>query len=510
MNKIINANINGFVFNIDEMAYEKLKNYLETIRQKVKSEEVMTDIENRIAELFDYKLKNGAQAIFDKDIEDIMSQIGSPEQFGQDDADGETGSENTSSTATNTSSGNRKRYRRLYRNEDDKIIGGVCSGIAAYFGIDPLFLRIGFAISLFAFGTGILLYLFLMLVLPKALTPSEKLEMMGEPVDFNNLSKTIEKDFKEAYDRYKPEVKTGFERFLEVLVKVGAIVLIIFLVSIFIPVGFGIFTSIGVASWFIPVLSSYVFLTHTEGLLILIGLLLFLLIPLIGAAYKLIRIVFKTKPMNKAVSIGMSILWFIGFCLLAFSTYNIGTQFSSSSKISTSDTMQIADRSKEILIRATDTDPHSRFIIKSDDGDEHYSIHTREDMKEFIDDKIGRNIEMKIVRGFSDKPVINIIRKSNGGNGLDAGKFAAGIQYNYVITDSSILLDDFFTIKSQQLWRNQRIKILIEMPKDLKFYIDKSCSGLMDEHHFRDYEEDYDGSIYNKTLKVDEKGNIVN
>ena len=91
MNKIISANINGFVFNIDELAYEKLKQYLDRIKEHVRNEEVMTDIENRIAELFDYKLKNGSQAIFDRDVEDIIQQIGSPEQFGNEEAEDAVG-----------------------------------------------------------------------------------------------------------------------------------------------------------------------------------------------------------------------------------------------------------------------------------------------------------------------------------------------------------------------------------------------------------------------------------
>src|SRR5574343_631075 len=174
MHKIISANINGFIFSVDEKAYEHLRQYLDSIRQKVKNEEVMTDIENRIAELFDYKIKNGSQAILMKDVEEIISQIGSPEQFG-----GEEHEEEKTQRAE-TSSFQRRKYRRLYRNEDDKMIGGVCSGLAAYFGIDPMLVRVAFALSFFAFGTGFLLYIFLMVIVPKAVTPSEKLEMMGE------------------------------------------------------------------------------------------------------------------------------------------------------------------------------------------------------------------------------------------------------------------------------------------------------------------------------------------
>lgn len=503
MNKIISANINGFVFNIDEKAYEKLKNYLERIKENVKNDEVMMDIENRIAELFDYRLKNGSQAIFDRDVEDIIQQIGSPEQFGQEEL------ENGKESKKESNYSERRKYRRLYRNEDDKVIGGVCSGIASYFGIDPLFLRIGFAVSLFAFGTGILLYIFLMIVLPVAATPAEKLEMMGEPVDFNNLSKTIEKDFKDAYNRYQPEVKTGFERFLEILVRVGAVVLIIFLISLFVPVSIGIFTSVGVASWFLPIINSYMFLSPNEGIIILIGLILFFVVPLIGAGYKLVRVVFKTKPMNKVLSILLSIFWFIGFCLLSYSTYNIGQEFSSSSSIVQTDTIDVA-QGGTIVIRARNTEGKQRFIINDRDGDEKISIHSREDFKDFLDDRIGRNIELKIVKGYASKPVITVIKRSNGRNRLLAGEYSNKIGYNYQKSDSSVLFDDYFTTGSDQLWRNQKIRIIIEIPKNFKFVIDGSCSGIMNDRHFDDYDDYEEGSIFNKQLHIDEQGKIVN
>lgn len=504
MNKIISANINGFVFNIDELAYEKLKQYLDRIKEHVRNEEVMTDIENRIAELFDYKLKNGSQAIFDRDVEDIIQQIGSPEQFGNEEAeDSSQGHKRASDTHE------RKKYRRLYRNDDDKIIGGVCSGIAAYFGIDPLFLRIGFAISLFAFGTGVLLYLFLMIILPKATTPAEKLEMMGEPVDFNNLGKTIEKDIKDAYNRYQPDVKTGFERFLEVLVKVGAIVLIIFMISIFVPVSIGVFTSVGIASWFLPLINSYMFLSPNEGVIILIGLILFFIVPIIGAGYKLVRIAFKVKPMNRVLSIVLSIFWFIGFCLLSYSTYHIGQEFSSSSSVVQTDTMLIKSGGT-IVIRARNTEGKQRFIINDREGDEKISIHSREDFKEFIDDKIGRNIELKVVKGYGDKPVITVLKRSNGKNRQVASEYANLIRYDYEKSDSVLLFDDYFTTGSEQLWRNQKVRVIIEMPSQYNFIIDGSCSGIMNDRHFDDYDDYEEGSIFNKQLHIDESGKIVN
>ncbi len=507
MNKIITANINGFVFQIDEAAYENLKSYLSGIRHKVNNDEVLSDIENRIAELFDYKLKNGSQAIFNHDVQDIMNQIGNPDQFGNEESEGQD------TAPASPEPPRRKGYRRLYRNEDDKVIGGVCSGIAAYFDIDPLIIRIAFAVSFFGFGFGFLIYLFLMIVLPKAITPAEKLEMRGEPVDYKNISRTLEKDFKDAYERYKPEVKTGFERFVEIAVKIGAIILIIFLISIFIPGSFGILASIGIASWSLPVLSSYMFTSYTESIIILIGLILFLLIPVIGLGYKLVRIAFKTRPMGRVFTISLSVLWAAGFCLLAYSTFNIGQQFSSSYKITSSDTLGQLDQSHTVVIRARQSHDHSEFVVKDGDGDQHISIHSRQDMKEFLDEKISENIDFRVIRGLGNKPVMKISRRSAGRTRQIAAENAEKMGYNYTVMDSTIYLDDFFSLGNQQLWRNQKVVVTLEMPEGYRMYIDPSCDRLFDDS---DFNRHYDYRHYHhhdrftgKNLKVDANGVVV-
>jgi len=497
MNKIISANINGFIFRVDEKAYEHLRQYLDSIRQKVKNEEVMTDIENRIAELFDYKIKNGSQAILMKDVEEIISQIGSPEQFG-----GEEHEEEKTQRAE-TSSFQRRKYRRLYRNEDDKMIGGVCSGLAAYFGVDPMLVRVAFALSFFAFGTGFLLYIFLMVIVPKAVTPSEKLEMMGEPVDFNNLGKTIEKDIKDAYDRYRPEVKTGFERFLEIAVKIGGIVLFIFVLSIIIPTGFGVFASIGLVSWFLPVISSYIFVSETQAIIILIGLILFLLVPLVSVAYKIIQFLFKTRPMHRGLSIALSVFWFIGFCLLAYSTYNTASQFSNSTSVSSNDTLATQGT---LVIRAKNTGSDSEFEFRAN-GVNYTHFQSEDDLREFLDDRIGRNIELSIVRSYVNQPVVSVIKRSNGANRREAYMNSENILYHYEIKDSIITLDDFFRLDRQSLWRNQRVKIVIAVPVAQKFIIDSSCEPIFEEDNIeRGTRERDEDSIYDKTLELNDKG----
>jgi phage shock protein PspC (stress-responsive transcriptional regulator) len=507
MNRIISANIHGFIFQIDELAYENLKTYLNAIRQKVNNEEVVADIENRIAELFDYKLRNGRQAIFQDDVQDIIQQIGNPGQFGADEPSGpEPSPENSGETS---SSSRRKGYRRLYRNDDDKVIGGVCSGIAAYFDVDPLIPRIIFAISFFLFGTGLLLYVFLMIVLPKALTPSEKLEMRGEPVDYKNITKTLENDFRETYERFRPEMRSGFTRVGGAAMKIGTVLLMIILISIFIPGCFGILTSIGVASWSLPVLSSYIFISHTEGLIILAGFLLFFLVPIIGVGYKLVRMVFKTKPMNRIFTVLLSILWVIGFCLLAYSTFNVGRQFSSSHKVTTTDTVSAVNTDKTLVIRANHSHDHSEFILRRENGDDYVNFQSSQDMKEFLDEKISENIDLRVLRGIDSRPVIRVTKRAAGTNRVEAASNAMNIAYNYAVRDSIIYLDDYFTLGPGQLWRNQKVLVTIEVPEGYRLYIDNSCHRMIDSDFTRHRHHRDRGALTGKYLRIDANGIIV-
>ena len=170
MNKTVTTNIGGFIFHIDDIAYEKLSQYLNTIKGYFKQsegrDEIIGDIEARIAEMFREKTGNTKQVVTMKDVDEVIAVMGQPEAFaGEGDASGSY-SESTSSAADTASA--RKRRRRIFRDPDEKILGGVCSGISSYFNIDPIILRGIFAISFFVFGSGFLLYLILWIIIPKA------------------------------------------------------------------------------------------------------------------------------------------------------------------------------------------------------------------------------------------------------------------------------------------------------------------------------------------------------
>ncbi len=198
MNKVFTVNLGGYPFTIDEDAFEYLDKYLKAIHQHFRGgdgyEEITGDIESRLAELFQESLGN-RPIVTIKDIKYAISTMGSPEEFGADPLEGEPGSYGKSDFSIKTG-------KRLFRDPEDEVVAGVCSGIAAYFGItDPLWVRIAFIAFTMLGGSGLLLYVVLWAILPKAETAGDYLSMRGEPININNISNIIKEEFEHLSEK---------------------------------------------------------------------------------------------------------------------------------------------------------------------------------------------------------------------------------------------------------------------------------------------------------------------
>ncbi len=198
MNKIFNINLGGYPFTIDEDAYKHLSHYLETIHKHFRSsegyEEITSDIENRMAELFLEEI--GEKPIVTlKNVEAAITIMGTPEEFGAEPLYEEEPK----------SKGKKSDYKtgkRLFRNPDDEVVGGVCSGIAAYFGIqDPLWIRILWVVLTISGGFGIPVYIVLWVIVPKAESASDRLMMRGENINVSNIGKIIEEEMENLSEK---------------------------------------------------------------------------------------------------------------------------------------------------------------------------------------------------------------------------------------------------------------------------------------------------------------------
>ncbi len=202
MKKTLNINLAGLVFTMDEDAYTILKNYLDSISAHFEKnegkEEILSDIENRIAENFSAHKNPSKQVIVIEDVQKVIERMGRVEDFFSE----EQSKQNT--TQEKYESGNNSAPRRLYRDVQHGIIGGVASGISHYFGIDVTVVRVLFVVLTFFAGITIPVYLLLWIITPKAETFSQKAEMLGK----NMTLKDIEEHVKEIIEEGKTRIQS--------------------------------------------------------------------------------------------------------------------------------------------------------------------------------------------------------------------------------------------------------------------------------------------------------------
>jgi phage shock protein C len=215
MNIVHNINLGGYPFVINEDAFQYLENYLDAIHHHFRSveggEEIITDIENRLAELL-IEIMAARKIVSRDDIERAITIMGKPEEFDEDNEGASPGDQSNRSHEEEPFKF--KAGKRLYKNPDDKIVSGVASGIAAYLGIkDPVIVRILFVLlTIFGGGVGIPIYIVLIFVLKEAKTPKEKLEMRGEAINLESLSQVVQKEMKQFSEQIKDITGTpGFK-----------------------------------------------------------------------------------------------------------------------------------------------------------------------------------------------------------------------------------------------------------------------------------------------------------
>ena len=345
MKKTVTVNIGGIVFHIDEDAYLLLSSYLESIKRHFNSsegkDEITSDIEARIGELFTEKLKSGRQVIIIDDVNEAIAIMGKPEDFGGDAKAADSFAKEEKNQYANAST-----KRRVYRNPDDKVVGGVCSGISAYLDIDPLWLRLIFAVMFFGFGSGFLVYIILYFIIPEAKTTAEKLEMKGEKVNVENIEKNIREEMdtlKKKFEDLKNEAKNfgskdrvnkargAFSSIVHSFIQVvlfAVTVFVKFFGLLFIIVGIAIFIAlIRVTLGFIGImpmghidLGGLFFDSHGHLFWASIGMTLLLGIPLLMLIYKGFRLIFNIHKRNKTLNVVAASFWVVGvvICSIIF------------------------------------------------------------------------------------------------------------------------------------------------------------------------------------------------
>ncbi|MES2591942.1 MAG: PspC domain-containing protein [Bacteroidota bacterium] len=511
MKRTITMNLSGIIFHIEEDAYEKLNNYLATIKSYFKNsegcDEIMHDIESRIAEMLQGKVNANKQAVIRADVESVITVMGKPEEFAGEGAKEDTNSNNQAKAeSTGSFSG---RRRRVFRDPDEKILGGVCSGIANYFDLDPLWLRAAFVISFFAFGASLLIYIILCIIIPKAKTTAEKLEMRGEKVDVNNIGKAVNEEFQDFKKRMKdfgddvqsPEnkarIKSSAQKladlikqllfnvfrifgkvFAFLLIFFGVVLTIALLATLFGRGTISIFDSPGSKIHFsLYELSSAVFPSDLPTHYLVIGLMLFVGIPLLSMIYGGIKYLFGFKQKNRVVKYAANILWLCGLGLIIYVGIQLGADFSE--QATTKQNIDLVQPKEKVLF--LDLKPMPVEEEEEITYHHHRNVHFGDWTMISKDDNKFRlgYPTLNIVASATDSFELVAIKTANGFDKKEAAYRAKNIRYSIAQTDSLLEFNSYFDIDGSDKLRAQEVRLVLKVPVNKVVFLSKRMENIL-------------------------------
>ena len=492
MKKSFNININGIIFYIDEDAYEKLNAYLERLKNYFASQEggdeVINDIEARIAELLRDKLNEQKQVVNDKDIEAVIEILGEPAQM-QDEEEREEQPPRFDFD----------RPKRLYRDPDNKIIGGVGGGMGAYFNTDPIWFRLLFIISFFVVGP--LAYIIFWIAIPMARTTAEKLEMRGKKVNIDNIEQSVKEEFKDIGDnfqRYTSKAKDNFEKnkgsykdtsgeimggfyrigvfALKVLGVIAGLVFIVTGLSLATGLlGFFFIPELPVAvtdgypfHFSFPVFMDMMFSGGLDSTLIIIGILIIIGLPLAGLIVLGLRLIFGSRIKTHYFGPTALIVWFVAILVTGFSIALTVNDFRFEERIQDKISINIP--------------PSNTYTFKVKNGPD-FTEYNEFNKYIFYNNDIGNDAHRDDFRGMPDfafyasddtSAYIIIESMSRGGTPAKAKQSAEQITYGFSQQEDEVVFEPWFFLPDNEKFRAQDVKIKIYLPEHARFKIDSN------------------------------------
>ncbi len=604
MKQVININFQGRVVPIEVTAFELLKNYTESLNRHFANEEgkeeIINDIESRIGELFQERISKGATCITDDDVKAIIKSMGNPEDFeAMDDAPGASSASASSSRQeqqTTSSSTTSTGHKKLFRNENDKILGGVCGGLANYFNIDVVVVRIIFVILLFSgigfltyivmwiavpsssteqiggtrrklfrdpdekmiagvcsgignyfginpwiprvlfllpflsflsrwghwggfwdFGdvirftfspTSLIIYIILWIVIPEALTTSEKLEMKGEKVDLNSIKASVAEEMKSVSKRAEKfgkeaagtisekagavagDVKSftkrnrgGLGNVIAMIAKIFAYFIIGCVTFAFVMalIGMGVF-AIGIFP-----LKDYILRGPWQNIYAWGTLLLFIAVPIIAIITWLIRKIARVKSNSRILGWTFGSLWTIGWVCLTMLIATITRDFKSASRLDEEQVALVNPQVNKLVV--TSSLPFSK---------KYYGRNwiRFEPFENLIDEDTAyvRNVYVEITRSPNDSFQVTMKRTARGNSRADANDLANLIKFSVEQKDSVLLLEKGIAINKTDKFRNQGVVITVYVPVGKQIRINKGIGWPV--HIGRDWDSEWNNDYY--------------
>ncbi|MFD1258432.1 PspC domain-containing protein [Mucilaginibacter terrae] len=479
MNKTIIININGTVFHIEEQAYELLKEYMTDVKRhffnSADSLEITTDIENRIAEMFTEILaRENRQAIVDQDVAEVIEQMGSVKDFEFAEENGPTGFAEPAYTHGHSN-------RRLFRDPDDHLIGGVCAGIAKYFDVQAVWIRLAFALAFTLAGTGFFLYIILLLIIPKAATRADRMAMKGEPLDLQGFKRNFEAELSTVGGRLndlrheaRPLVYrtrdfiSDFFHHLGIFIKgSGKVIVKLLGIAIILSCIGGVIAVIValVATWVFgePYFSlpdnffNYRFVNQVMAAVALLAI-----IPLTTLIVTIASAVFNTTSLNRSAGFTLLIIWISALVIFIYHGSRVAVEFRESAGFT--QTINIKPNAKQVYYLQMN---ETMFLTAEDSS--RLNIKTRfKNMVITDDDNNGgidkRNMNIDIERSDVAYPVLVEEFTSRGSSYENALSNARNTRYVFNQQDSVLRFDTRLRRLNKNQWHNEEVRLTLRIP----------------------------------------------
>lgn len=465
------------MFHIEESAYDLLQNYLIKIEAKFSNEaernEIMRDIEARIAELFQERNDNRKEVVNLEDVQAIISIMGEPEDYQSEEFEEEFGDKSNSESSSYEESYTTEK--KLYRVEENAVIGGVCIGLAAYFGTDPVFVRIIFVLLVLFGLSGIFIYIILIFVIPKAKTNADKLKMRGAPITVESLKQTakdLKDSVKDAADRNHlgKKISKTIDRGIRTTSKIGRVVsqvvgfgllvgglfLMVILISVFIGEG-GLFPFWGERhSLTMSEAMDMLYVNGFQSNLAYFSILLVLFIPILGMISSGVKMLLDIKGSLKYLAIGSSVLWTLAFSVLVITSIQMGLEFKEEANVNENYNIS----SNALVIEVGDDEIFSNGISYN----EHWE---NSDLIDVQDKGIYMGYpKLKIIESAKDSTFkIEVQRFAHGLNYKEAILNAEEIVYDVEIVNNQLILPPYLFIDHENKFRGHDVEVIVRVPE---------------------------------------------
>jgi len=472
MNKTININLAGSFFHVDENAYAHLQKYLDAVRATLSPEdsieEIMNDIEARIAELFSESITSNDQVITLSRVKEIIDIMGQPQDFDPEGA------------AEPNAAEQYKSIKQLFRDEENKYLGGVASGLGHYLGIDCLWIRlIWLLLFFFSSGTFFMIYILFWILVPAAKSTSDKLKMKGEPINISNIEKRVKEGYDKFsdnmksvdYDKYGNQVKRGSNRVVEVignllkgtltvLAKLLGVLMLIFSITTLLGLAFGLFSAGSLEFWGQADLIQYyqaVSVAQIPFWALLTIVFLAVGIPFIVLFIVGLKLLIPNlKSMGWTPKILIFALWIASILALIF----FGAEHASFSSVT-------GQFQREIPLPISKNDSltltmnQSLLSGRSSERDDDFKIKMDADKNPII---VTNNVRLIVRSTQKEEGFIKVDSYADGATLDEAQDKAMQINYHIQYTDGVLELDPFLTTDLAHKYRNQHVEVIVYLP----------------------------------------------